>query len=181
MFNTFAIYFNASIFLSLLLQSTHERSHNSEYSVYSSINLYVSSIPHFRIAMLESISLAQNYAKCPNTCRHNCVRTWLNFNCCCFVFVLSTLRWLRSPVRETGNRTQTFWSLPTGAVLGRVAENTNICRGQTAKLQKCFTSVAELLQILRRGSAGVRLLPLRVRIAPGGMDVYLLWVLCVVR
>ena len=34
---------------------------------------------------------------------------------------------------------------------------------------------------LRRGSAGARLLRLWVRIPPGGMDVCLLWMLCVVR
>jgi hypothetical protein len=100
-------------FLNLFLQSTHEGSHNSEYSVYNSINLHVSSVFHFRNGMLESMSLAQNYTQYPNTLWHNCIRALLKFSCCCFVFVLSTQRWHRSPVRETLNRTDILWSLPT--------------------------------------------------------------------
>jgi hypothetical protein len=110
-FNAFAISFNASIFLNLFLHSTREGPYNSTYSPY---NLHVSSVPHFRIGMLEFMSLAQNYAQCPNTGRQKCIRTLLKFNCCCFVFVPSTLRWHRSPVRETWNRAETFWSLPNG-------------------------------------------------------------------
>jgi hypothetical protein len=113
-FNTFTISSNASLFLNLFLQSTYEGSHNSEYSRYNSINLHASSVPYFRVAMLEAMSLAQNCTQCPNTWRSNCIRTLLKFKCCCFVFVLSTLRWHRSPFRETWNRTETFWFLPTG-------------------------------------------------------------------
>jgi hypothetical protein len=46
---------------------------------------------------------------------------------------------------ETEQKPFDLYQMATG--LGRVAENMNICQGQTAKLKKCFINVAELLQI----------------------------------
>jgi hypothetical protein len=45
---------------------------------------------------------------------------------------------------ETEHKPFDLYRPATG--LGRVAENTNICQGKTAKLQKRFINVAELLQ-----------------------------------
>jgi hypothetical protein len=49
---------------------------------------------------------------------------------------------------ETGQNPFDFYRLAPG--LSRVAENTNICRGEIAKLRKCFINIAELLQICRK-------------------------------
>jgi hypothetical protein len=62
----------------------------------------------------EAMSITQNSIQCPNIWLHNCVSTLRKFNCCCFVFVPSILRWHRSAVRETWNRTERFLSLQTG-------------------------------------------------------------------
>jgi hypothetical protein len=100
--------------------------------------------------MLEAMSLAQNYTKCPNMWHHNCVSTLRKFNCCCFVFVLSTLRWHGSPVRVTWNRTETFWSLPTSdGTQGSCRKHEHLPRpnSKVAKMfHKCCQIVADLSQ-----------------------------------
>ena len=59
---------------------TREWSHNSECSLDNSINLHISSVLHFWIDILESMSLSQNYTHCPNMWQHNCISTLQKFS-----------------------------------------------------------------------------------------------------
>ena len=72
--------------------------------------------------------------------------------------VPSAMRWDRSTASATFNTTETSWFLPTGD--GETQKTQTNCR-------KCFTNVAELLQICRKTPAFCVVPVLSVKCGPG--------------
>jgi hypothetical protein len=114
-------------FLTLSCSPKHEESHCTEHSRYNSINLHVSSALQLRIAVLESISIARYYIKCP---KHDSTNAHLHSESS----VHTALRRVSSSLNLQRNRNLlifTEWRRNSG-----VSENTNTCQGQRAELQK---------------------------------------------